>query len=42
MLYPKGRGAFVAKDDVVVTHGGPSLDELLVPWIVIKGKDQEI
>jgi hypothetical protein len=42
MLYPKGRGAFVAKDDVVVTHGGPSLDELLVPWAVIKGKDQEL
>jgi hypothetical protein len=42
MLYPKGRGAFVGKGDVVVTHGGPSLDELLVPWIVFKGRNKEL
>ena len=36
-LYAKGRGAFVAKGETIVTHGGASLDEMIVPWITIKG-----
>lgn len=37
-LYATGRSAFVAQGDTIVSHGGASLDELLVPWISIKRK----
>lgn len=36
-LYAKGRGAFVADGEVVVTHGGTSMDEMIVPWVTIEG-----
>lgn len=35
-LYSKGRRAFVKEGEIVVAHGGLSLDELLVPWVVIR------
>ena len=37
-LYAKGRSAFVGQGDTIVSHGGASLDELLVPWVTIKRK----
>lgn len=36
-LYAKGRGAFVTKGEVIVTHGGASIDEMIVPWVTIEG-----
>lgn len=39
-LYAKGRGAFVKEGETVVAHGGLSLDELLVPWVVIRNPKQ--
>ena len=34
-LMPKGRHAFVPSGQVVVTHGGISIDEVIVPFIRI-------
>jgi len=39
-LYAKGRGAFDKEGETVVAHGGLSLDELLVPWVVIRNPKQ--
>ncbi len=35
-LFAKGRGAFVSEGETIVTHGGASLDEMIVPWVVIE------
>jgi len=35
MLFPQGRSAFETKDKLIVSHGGISLDEIMVPWINI-------
>jgi hypothetical protein len=35
-IFASGRGAFVAQDETIVAHGGTSLDELLVPWVVLR------
>ena len=35
VLMPQGRSAFVAFEEVVVTHGGPTLDEVVVPLVTI-------
>jgi hypothetical protein len=32
---PVGRAAFASADQVVVTHGGLTLDELIVPFVEI-------
>jgi len=34
-LYARGRGAFVAAGEIIVTHGGTSVDEVIVPWVTI-------
>jgi hypothetical protein len=36
-VFAKGRQAFVKGGDIVVAHGGVSLDEVIVPWIVMSG-----
>lgn len=38
-LVPQGRKAFAALNETVVTHGGLTLDEVVVPWVTITGKD---
>lgn len=38
-IFASGRGAFVAQDETIVAHGGTSLDELLVPWVVLRGSE---
>jgi hypothetical protein len=35
VLMPQGRGAFGTFDETVVTHGGPTLDEVVVPLVTI-------
>ena len=35
-LMPQGRGAFAALNETVVTHGGSTLDEVVVPLVTIK------
>ena len=35
-ILPGGRGAFVPKNQPVLTHGGVSIDEVIVPFIEIK------
>lgn len=35
VLMPKGRKAFAKLNDIVVTHGGPTLDEVVVPLVTI-------
>jgi hypothetical protein len=35
-IFATGRGAFVGDGDTIVAHGGTSLDELLVPWVVLR------
>lgn len=35
VLMPQGRRAFAAINETVVTHGGPTLDEVVVPLITI-------
>jgi hypothetical protein len=39
-LFAKGRGAFIKEGDVVVTHGGASLDEMIVPWVLLERSSQ--
>ena len=34
-LFAGGRGAFVPKDDQIVVHGGPSVEELIVPFVKV-------
>ena len=36
VLVPQGRGAFAAFNETVVTHGGLTLDEVVVPLVAIK------
>lgn len=36
-VFAKGRRAFVKEGDIVVAHGGISLDEVIVPWVVMTG-----
>jgi len=36
VLVPQGRGAFAAFNETVVTHGGLTLDEVVVPLVTIK------
>jgi hypothetical protein len=36
VLMPQGRRAFAAFEEVVVTHGGPTLDEVVVPLVTIR------
>jgi hypothetical protein len=38
VLMAKGRTAFASKNEVVVTHGGLTLDEMVVPLVQIKQK----
>lgn len=41
-LLAKNRGAFVNKDDSVVSHGGASLEEVIVPFVrVIRKKNEQ-
>ncbi len=35
VLMPRGRYAFAAFNEIVVTHGGPTLDEVVVPLVTI-------
>lgn len=35
VLMPQGRRAFALVDEIVVTHGGPTLDEVVVPLVSI-------
>ncbi len=35
VLMPQGRQAFALADEIVVTHGGPTLDEVVVPLVTI-------
>ena len=35
VLMPEGRNAFDTFNDIVVTHGGPTLDEMVVPLVTI-------
>jgi hypothetical protein len=35
VLMPQGRSAFGIFDETVVTHGGPTLDEVVVPLVTI-------
>ncbi len=35
VLMPRGRRAFTTFDELVVTHGGPTLDEVVVPLVTI-------
>jgi hypothetical protein len=37
-LMPQGRGAFATLNETVVTHGGPTLDEVVVPLVTITAK----
>ena len=37
VLMPSGRGAFVHFGETVVTHGGLTLEEVVVPLITIQG-----
>lgn len=39
-LFAKGRGAFITEGDIIVAHGGASLDEIIVPWVVLQGGEQ--
>jgi len=34
-LMPEGRNAFAPNGEVVVTHGGVSIDEVIVPFIQV-------
>ncbi len=34
-LYAAGRGAFVAEGDVIVAHGGPCIEEVIVPFVQV-------
>jgi len=34
-LMPAGRAAFAPKGEIVVTHGGISIDEVIVPLVQI-------
>jgi hypothetical protein len=34
-LMPQGRQAFALEGEIVVTHGGPTLDEVVVPLVAI-------
>ena len=38
-LFAGGRGAFVPKDDQIVVHGGPSVEELIVPFVKVSYVD---
>jgi len=35
VLMPQERRAFALADEIVVTHGGPTLDEVVVPLVTI-------
>lgn len=35
VLMPQGRQAFAPADEIVVNHGGPTLDEMVVPLVTI-------
>ena len=35
VLMPQERNAFAAFNETVVTHGGPTLDEIVVPLVTI-------
>jgi hypothetical protein len=35
VLMPRGRAAFARSGELVVTHGGPTLDEVVVPLVTI-------
>ena len=35
VLMPQGRSAFATYNETVVTHGGPTLDEMVVPLVTI-------
>lgn len=37
-LFPSNRGAFVEEGEIIVSHGGISLDEVMVPWVTLKKK----
>jgi hypothetical protein len=39
VLMPQGRNAFATFNETVVTHGGTTLDEMVVPLVAI-GPDQ--
>lgn len=34
-LMPQGRQAFAPADEIVVTHSGPTLDEVVVPLVTL-------
>ena len=38
-LFPSSRGAFVQEGETIVSHGGISLDEVMVPWVTLRKKD---
>jgi len=38
-LMPRGRGAFAPFKEITVTHGGPTLDEVVVPLVTITRDD---
>lgn len=37
-LFPSNRGAFVQEGETIVSHGGISLDEVMVPWVTLTKK----
>jgi hypothetical protein len=39
VLMPQGRRAFATPGEVVVSHGGLTIDEVIVPLVTITGKD---
>ncbi|MFW6082864.1 MAG: hypothetical protein ACOC8C_02285, partial [Chloroflexota bacterium] len=39
VLMPEGRKAFTTFNDLVVTHGGPTLDEVVVPFVTLTVKE---
>jgi len=42
VLMPQGRNAFTTFNETVVTHGGPTLDEVVVPLVAIVGCTSEL
>jgi hypothetical protein len=38
VLMPQGRRAFALEDEIVVTHGGPTLNEVVVPLVEITAR----
>lgn len=41
-LIARGNGAFVPKEDIIMTHGGTHIEEVLVPFVQVIKKGEEL